>query len=207
MSRHVQRRLWPALIALIALAVTIAAGGSASAAGNGKGHGKVKSKTDDAVAAKLSPELAKDVSDNSTATVRIVATMKKDAVAQAASLLTNEHVASRNDLALMIGSITATKLPKLASLAGVGSVEQIDFKQTGSPDSSPIGGGSRPSLRDRQNQARHNRNRSVPYDKAPPGMKTMSELAFGLHEDYERLAKTDEAEAEAPAETEDKAAH
>ncbi len=168
MSRHVQRRLWPALIALIALAVTIAAGGSASAAGNGKGHGKVKSKTDDAVAAKLSPELAKDVSDNSTATVRIVATMKKDAVAQAASLLTNEHVASRNDLALMIGSITATKLPKLASLAGVGSVEQIDFKQTGSPDSSPIGGGSRPSLRDRQNQARHNRNSSVPYDKAPP---------------------------------------
>src|SRR5690348_12255756 len=147
MSRHVQRRLWPALIAVIALAVTIAAGGAASAAGNGKGQGKVKSKTDDAVAAKLSPDLAKDVADNSTAPVRIVVTMTKAAVAQAAPLLSDEHVASRKDLALMIGSINATKLPKLASLSGVASVEEIDFKQTGSPAASPIGGGTRPDAK------------------------------------------------------------
>src|SRR5690348_14250991 len=137
MSRHVQRRLWPALIAVIALAVTIAAGGAASAAGNGKGQGKVKSKTDDAVAAKLSPDLAKAVADNSTAPVRVVVTLSKDAVAQASPLLSDEHVASRSDLALMIGSINATKLPKLASLAGVDTVESIDFKQTGAPASVP----------------------------------------------------------------------
>ena len=142
---------------MIALAITIAAGGAPAGAGNGKGHGKVKSKTDDAVAAKLSPDLAKDVSDNSTAPVKVVVTLSKDTVAQAAPLLADEHVASRKDLALMVGSINATKLPKLASLAGVATVELIDFKQTGAPASVPIGGAARPDLASLQSRARHNR--------------------------------------------------
>src|SRR3954467_7523070 len=63
-SRFVQRRLLAAFVALIALAVTVSVGGAA-AKGGGDGHGKdkVKSKTDDAVQAKLSPDLQQAVED------------------------------------------------------------------------------------------------------------------------------------------------
>jgi F-type H+-transporting ATPase subunit epsilon len=44
-------------------------------------------------------------------------------------------------------------------------------------------------------------------DPPPPRMKTMSELSFGLHENYEGLAKEGEAEAESSLVSEDKAAH
>jgi F-type H+-transporting ATPase subunit epsilon len=44
-------------------------------------------------------------------------------------------------------------------------------------------------------------------DPPPPRMKTMSELSFGLHEDYEGLAKDDGAEPEGSGGAEDKAAH
>ena len=44
-------------------------------------------------------------------------------------------------------------------------------------------------------------------DPPPPRMKTMSELSFGLHENYEGLAKTDDAEALSSGGAEDKAAH
>jgi F-type H+-transporting ATPase subunit epsilon len=45
-------------------------------------------------------------------------------------------------------------------------------------------------------------------DPPPPRMKTMSELSFGLHEDYEGLGTPDSVEpTEAQRDAEDKAAH
>jgi F-type H+-transporting ATPase subunit epsilon len=44
-------------------------------------------------------------------------------------------------------------------------------------------------------------------DPPPPRMKTMSELSFGLHENYEGLATDNGAEAEGSSGAEDKAAH
>ena len=51
----------------------------------------------------------------------------------AADLLTNEHVATKKGISLMIGTITSTKLAKLASLRVSAASRQIQFKQTGSP--------------------------------------------------------------------------
>ncbi len=118
--------------------------------------------------AKLSPDLQQEVASDSTAPVRIAVTLQSDAVPAAAKLLSDEHVATRKGLSLMIGSLTATKLAKLASLPGVGSVSQIEFKQTGSPTGNDPEVGNQPDLKARQDRARQMRDHAVPYDKAPP---------------------------------------
>jgi hypothetical protein len=163
----VQGRLAPALLALAAIAVTISVAGAA--AGGGRNHAaQVKSNTDAAVQAKLSDDLQQQVADDSTAPVKVVVSLDTATVPAASALLSDEHVASKNGLALMIGSINATKLAKLASLSGVGSVSSIAFKQTAAPTGTDPEVGNQPSLQERQSRARQYRNSSVPYWKAPP---------------------------------------
>jgi hypothetical protein len=159
-------RLMPVVLAVAALAVTVTVTGAA--ADGHKRHEHVKSKTDAAVESKLSPDLQAKVDADSTAPVAVVVSLQSSAVPAARKILAGEHFASRNGVSLAIGTVTGTRLPKLASLKGVVSVEQLQFKQTGSPTGNDPDVGNQPDKRTRNDALRAFQRNSVPYDKAPP---------------------------------------
>jgi hypothetical protein len=166
-----RRLLLPLVLALCALAAVISVAGAAAGggSGNGKGrHEKVRSKTDAAVQSKLSPDLQTQVENDSTAPAMVAVTLDSSAVSSAARLLTGEHVATKKGISLMIGTITSTKLAKLASLKGVGGVTQIQFKQTGGPTGNDPEIGNQPDVKQRKDRLKQIQSHAVPYDQAPP---------------------------------------
>ena len=115
-------------------------------------------------------------------------TLKSDAVAQAKTMLANPHVASRGGLSLMIGTVNATKLPKIASLTGVVGVSSLAFKQSGTPTGNDPEVGNQPDAKTRNAALAQFQKHSVPYDKAPPlkgsnfdQLKTMNVLDAKTH--------------------------
>ncbi len=166
MKIKVHGRLGPTVLAFAALAITVSVAGAAAGDGHKKA-GHVKSKDDGAVS-KLSPDLQSKVASDSTAPVTVVVSMQSSDVAQAKNLLEDTHVASKNGVALVIGSMNATKLAKLAGVKGVVSVTSVDFKQTASPTGNDPEIGNQPSKKTRNDALRAFQKNSVPYDKAPP---------------------------------------
>ena len=167
MKIKVHGRLAPIVLAFAALAITVSVSGAAAGGGH-KGPGHVKSKDDSAVAAKLSPDLQQQVAADATAPVRIVVSLSSSSVSQAESLVQNAHVASKNNIALLVGTVNATKLAKLASVSGVVGVSSIQFKQTGSPDGNDPEVGNQPDQKTRNAALKAFQKNSVPYDQAPP---------------------------------------
>ena len=149
----------------LAAAVWVTAAG---AGGSGHDPWKVRSRNDGAVQSKLSPDLQQKVADDSTAPVLVAVSLQSSAVSAAAQLLSDEHVATRKGVSLMIGSVNGAKLAKLARLAGVSSVSQVQFKQTASPTGNDPEVGNQPDLQQRQDALREMSAHSVPYDQAPP---------------------------------------
>ena len=94
--------------------------------------------------------------------------MQSSSVAQAKNLLDDTHVASKNGVSLVIGSMNATKLAKLASVKGVVSVTSVEFKQTASPTGNDPEIGNQPAKKTRNDALRAFQKNSVPFDKAPP---------------------------------------
>jgi Subtilase family len=159
-------RLLPVLLALVALAVTVSVTG-ASADGHGGKPDRVRSK-DDAVKAKLSPDLQQKVDDEATGPVAVVVSLPSSAVAQATQIMDDTHVASHTGAALVVGRVNATKLSKLAAVVGVVSVDSIQFKQTGTPTGRDPEVGNQPDKKTRNEALRAFQKNSVPFDKAPP---------------------------------------
>ena len=145
-SSEKRLRIVPIALAVAGLAAAVAVAG-ASAGPGGRHQTQVKSNTDAAVQSKLTPGLQSKV--DSTGTVQVAVSLKSSAVSAAAHLLSNEHVATRRGVSLMIGSLAGTKLAKLASIAGVANVSQIQFKQTGSPTGNDPDVGNQPDLNQR----------------------------------------------------------
>jgi Subtilase family len=165
MRKKALGRLLPAVLALAALAVTVSVT-SASADRHGKPD-RVRSK-DDAVQGKLSPDLQQKVDDEATGPVAVVVSLPSSSVAQAAQIMDDTHVASRSGAALVVGEVNATKLSKLAAIAGVVSVDSIQFKQTGTPTGNDPEVGNQPDKKARNEALRAFQKNSVPFDKAPP---------------------------------------
>ncbi len=167
--RHgiVTGRLLPIYLAVVALAVCVTVG-SASAGGGQKRPDDVKSKNDSAVTAKLSTDLQQKVESGATAPVTVVVTMQASALPEAKGLVTNAHVASRKGMALMIGTLNATKLAKMATLKGVVGVNSVQFKQSGSPTGDDPEIGKQHTAKTRNAALAAIQAKSVPYSKAPP---------------------------------------
>jgi hypothetical protein len=165
--RGLKGRLLPVVCAFGALAVSVTVSG-AIAGGGHKHAGRVTSRVDAAVAAKLSPDLQQQVAADATAPVKVVVSLRASSVPQAASLLQNTHIASRRTVALLVGTVNAAKLGKLASLRGVVGVSSIQFKQTGTPTANDPEVGTQPDQRTRNAALREFQRHSVPFDKAPP---------------------------------------
>ena len=71
-------------------------------------------------------------------------------------------------MALLVGSLNATKLAKVASLNGVVGVTSIQFKQSGSPTGNDPEVGNQPDKKTRNAALAAFQKNSVPFDKAPP---------------------------------------
>jgi hypothetical protein len=78
------------------------------------------------------------------------------------------HVAAKNAVALVVGTVNATKLSKLAGGDGVVSVSSVQFRQTGTPTGKDPEVGSQHDRRTRNEALRAFQKLSVPFDKAPP---------------------------------------
>ena len=167
MRHGINGKTLPIFVAVAALAVCATVGGAAAGDGHKRPHG-VKSKDDSAVATKLSPDLQQQVADDSTAPVKVLVTLQSAAVPQAESLLSDTHVASRKGVALIVGTLNATKLAKVAGLKGVVGVTSIQFKQSGSPTGNDPEVGNQPDQKTRNAALAAFQKRSVPFDKAPP---------------------------------------
>jgi hypothetical protein len=169
MASREKRLLLPLALTIFALVAIVSVTGAAAGGGSGKGrHEKVRSKTDAAVQAKLSPDLQTQVENDATGPVMVAVTLDSSAVSAAASLLTDEHVATKKGVSLMIGTIASTKLAKLASIKGVGGVTQIQFKQTGSPTGNDPEIGNQPDVKQRKDRLKQIQKHAIPYDQAPP---------------------------------------
>ncbi|MDX6475233.1 MAG: hypothetical protein QOH95_744 [Gaiellaceae bacterium] len=159
-------RLAPVLLALVALTVTVSVT-SASADGHHHRSDRVQSK-DDGAKTKLSADLQQKVEDESTGKVTVVVSMQSADVAQATKIMDGTHVASRNGVSLVVGTVNATKLSKLAGVKGVVSVSSIQFRQTGTPTGDDPEVGNQHDRRTRNEALRAFQRSSVPFDKAPP---------------------------------------
>ena len=132
-SRVLKGRLLPVVLALGTLAVSVTVGGAT--AGGGHRHARdVTSKVDAAVAQKLSPDLQQQVDADATAPVKVVVSLQASSLPQATDLLQDTHVASKNNVALLIGTVNAAKLGKLASLKGVVAVSLHRVQADGHAD-------------------------------------------------------------------------
>ena len=166
-SRVLKGRLLPVVLAFGTLAVSVTVGGAT--AGGGHRHARdVTSKVDAAVAQKLSPDLQQQVDADATAPVKVVVSLQASSLPQATDLLQDTHVASKNNVALLIGTVNAAKLGKLASLKGVVAVSSIEFKQTGTPTGNDPEVGNQPDQRTRNAALAAFQKHSIPFDKAPP---------------------------------------
>lgn len=166
-SRVLKGRLLPVVLAFGMLAVSVTVGGAT--AGGGHRHARdVTSKVDAAVAQKLSPDLQQQVDADATAPVKVVVSLQASSLPQATNLLQDTHVASKNNVALLIGTVNAAKLGKLASLKGVVAVSSIEFKQTGTPTGNDPEVGNQPDQRTRNAALAAFQKHSIPFDKAPP---------------------------------------
>ena len=159
-------RLLPVLLAFAALAVTVSVT-SASADGSHHRSDRVQSK-DDAAKAKLSADLQQKVEDRATDKVTVVVSVQSPDVPQASQIMDDTHVASENGAALVVGTVNATKLSKLASIKGVVSVTSIQFRQTGTPTGDDPEVGNQHDRRTQNEALRAFQKSSVPFDKAPP---------------------------------------
>ena len=82
----------------------------------------------DGAKAKLDPKLETRVKKGDTQQVAVFATVKGDA-GKARALLDNPKTAQSGDTGIVIGTIGVQALPKLATTAGVISVQPVEFDQ------------------------------------------------------------------------------
>ncbi len=156
-----------ALIAGMVLAIALTAAVTNAAPNHRAKPDRVVTKSDGAKA-KLAPELVRKLDSGSTASVPVFVSLRNGDVAATRSLLTADHVAKRGELALVVGRVRAQQLAKLAAIAGVLSVEPVDFAQTGRPDVSNPDGFRQPDKKTANENLREFQKNSVPYYKAPP---------------------------------------
>ncbi|MET0145219.1 MAG: S8 family serine peptidase [Ilumatobacteraceae bacterium] len=139
---HVSRRRFTVIAAVLAAAaLPLAAMSPVSAQQNGPRRGQEeppgasKSNSDHA-RHKLHPRLRAEVDSGSTEQVQVFATVA-GTPAGATRYLTDEHVTFSDGAGLVVGTIGAQSLPKLAGAVGVVAVGPIDFAQTGEPIGDP----------------------------------------------------------------------
>ena len=142
---------------------------------------KVVSKSDHA-RTKIHPTLLKQLDSGSTKEIHVFVTVLGDPAAVEA-LLSDTHVASARDAALVVGKVHAQTLPKLAGARGVVAVNPIEFKQTGKPLGSPDPEvGKRPTAEALNKALRGLYADEVPYSEAPPlagsNFEALKELAL-----------------------------
>ena len=162
---------WRALVALMSAILVISAmsvGAAMAQPPEDRGKPDDVRTASDRGKGKLHPRLRDQVEAGSMDRLRVYATVLGDPAA-AAQYLDDSHVGAAGEAALIVGTIPAHLLPKLASVDTVVSVGPIDLEQSGEPlgipdpelDQLP----STDSLRSLVNQLRKG---EVPYDEAPP---------------------------------------
>ncbi len=157
-----------ALIAGMVLAIALTAAVTNAAPTHRAKPDRVVTKSDGAKL-KLAPELASKLDSGSTASVPVFVMLRDGNVAATRKLMTGDRVAQHNGVALVVGRVRAQLLAKLAGIAGVVSVEPVNFAKTGRPDVSDPDGIARPDKKKTANEnLRAFQKNSVPYDKAPP---------------------------------------
>ena len=131
---HHRQSLGRAALAAVLLSLVLVVAAAAPGAGGSKAAKPqaVKSKSDTA-RAKLDQKLQNLVAQGSTKRVFVYATVKPDAAANAAALMSGSHVAGAGDISLVVGSVRVAEATKLAGLPGVVSVKLVQLKQTASP--------------------------------------------------------------------------
>src|SRR3954469_13068648 len=156
-----------ALIAGMVLVIALTAAVTNAAPKHRAKPDRVVTKSDGAKA-KLAHELVQKLDSGSTASVPVFVSLRNGDVAATRSLLTGDRVAKRGEVALVVGRVRAQQLAKLAGIAGVLSVEPVDFAQTGRPDVSDPDGIARPDKKTANENLREFQKNSVPYAKASP---------------------------------------
>ncbi len=122
----------------------------------------------DGAKAKLDPKLETRVKKGDTQQVAVFATVKGDA-GKARALLDNPKTAQSGDTGIVIGTIGVQALPKLATTAGVISVQPVELTKTGQPTGDPDPQlHQAPTKAEQQAAIKRVKATEVPYDEAPP---------------------------------------
>ena len=122
----------------------------------------------DGAKAKLDPKLETRVKKGDTQQVAVFATVKGDA-GKARALLDNPKTAQSGDTGIVIGTIGVQALPKLATTAGVISVQPVELTKTGQPTGDPDPQlHQAPTKAEQQAAIKRVKAAEVPYDEAPP---------------------------------------
>ena len=166
---HRRQSLGRAALAAVLLSLVLAVAAAAPGAGDSKAAKPqaVKSKSDSA-RAKLDQKLQNLVAQGSTKRIFVYATVKPDAAANVAALMSGSHVAGAGDISLVVGSVRVAEATKLAGLPGVVSVKLVQLKQTASPLGIPEPNVNQtPSTSAKKSFMEDLKHKEVPYSDAP----------------------------------------
>lgn len=171
MSRRLYPRVPGHLLVLCGVvlltALLVPASGLADEAGGGAGDEPVVTTASDDDKEKLHPKLEEKVESGSNEKLYVFVTVAGSS-AEVKGLLDDDAEAKADPASIVVGSLRAQQLLKLASLKNVVSVGPVDLRKTGQPLG--IGDpelGNAPSVSARKEAVRELRRREVPFDRAP----------------------------------------